>query len=218
MESHVTPPADASAPALDALAADAAVVCAHFVQMRGGSPFLSGADGQQLHAWLTSGVPVASLLRAIEDTAARRVARRMRTPFTLRSIRGSLTQGGRTARPRERSAPEAASLPVFTACDDADALAKAVREALAARTETDVEARARAGCAIVRGFHERLWDLLGPTLPELRAGAAAALAEARDDVDAELFDAMCDEWVRARLRERYPDLTATRMWEEADGG
>lgn len=218
MESHAPPPAHGTVSALDALAADAAEVCAYFVQVRGGAAFLSGSDGEQLHAWLTSGVPVSSLLRAIEDTAARRVSRRMRAPFTLRSIRTSLTKGGRGASaPRAAVAP-ADRLSAFSGCDDADALAVAARDSLAGRSDTDPEARARAGCAIVRAFHERLWDLLAPTLPELRAGAVDALAEARDDVDAELFDAMCDEWVRARLRERYPDLTATRMWEEADGG
>lgn len=195
------------------LASAAEEVRAFFVAARGGAPFLSGADGAQLARWLEDGLPVSLLLRAVEATAARRVARRARAPFTLRSIGPALKKVDAPPA-RTLAAPPPDDLP--EASPGAEALASGARAALAARTERDPERRARAGCAIVRAFQEALWSSLGDELSVLRALAAEALAEARNDVDDELFDAMCDEWVRARLRERYPDLTATRIWEEAN--
>jgi hypothetical protein len=220
--------AAAESPATDTPLAEAAEeVRAFFVTARGGAPFLSGADGEQLLRWLDAGQTVSALLRAIETTATRRAARRSRAPFTLRSIAAALkapSPSGRPGGPRPIPSSQASPRPPSSAEDlmlsgslpDADSLAKDARCALAARTQRDPEERAREGCRIVRAFHERLWLVLDPELPALRARAAQALAEARDDVDTELFDAMCDEWVRARMRERYPDLTATYVWEEAN--
>jgi hypothetical protein len=215
-------------PANDQPLADAAEeVRSFFVTARGGAPFLSGADGEQLVRWLEAGQTVSALLRAIEATATRRAARRSRAPFTLRSIGPALKTPAAHAPPSRRPAVAsdggAPHLPApaddilrSPLCPDADVLAADARAALSARAQRDPEERAREGCRIVRAFQERLWAVIGPELPALRTEATRALAEARDEVDMELFDAMCDEWVRARLRERYPDLTATRVWEEAN--
>jgi hypothetical protein len=220
--------AAAESPATNHTLAEAAEeVRAFFVTTRGGAPFLSGADGEQLLRWLDAGQTVSALLRAIETTASRRAARRTRVPFTLRSIAAALkapSSSGRAGSRRSMASAQPSPCPPSSAEDamhssdlaDADNLAREARGALIARTQRDPEERAREGCRIVRAFHERLWVSLDPELPTLRARAAHALADARDDVDTELFDAMCDEWVRARLRERYPDLTATRVWEEAN--
>jgi hypothetical protein len=104
------------------LADEAEEVRAWFVQVRGGAPFLSGADGAALATWLDSGVGVPRILRAIEVTAEVRRARRHRRPFTLKSCGAALE--ARTAPKRGRRGFQAAVevAPVARRAQDRDAV------------------------------------------------------------------------------------------------
>ena len=51
-------------------------VRAYLVQIRGGAPFLSGADGQVLIRWLDDEIPVPAILSAIDSVCERRRAKR----------------------------------------------------------------------------------------------------------------------------------------------
>ena len=177
-------------------------VRAALVALRGGAPFLSSADGQLLASWLEAGVQVSAILRGLDATAARRSARRTRSPFTLRSARSAVEAARRGGR-GERSHPASGG-------EDADATA--ARLALTALAEADPERRARAACTIVREFHERAWA--GADRGALLAEAAEELAELRDVVGEGDFSRLCEEWARDRVRRRYPSLSITRVLEE----
>src|SRR5690606_23823677 len=81
-------PADllpADLPDLDGPRAEAAaIVVRALVRLRGGAPFLSSADASALVGWLDDGIPVARILRALDEAAARRRAQRVRAPLQLR--------------------------------------------------------------------------------------------------------------------------------------
>lgn len=204
------------------LAERAEEVRAWLVQLRGGAPFLSSADGALLAGWLEAGLPVPAILRGIEATAERRRAKRVRAPFSLKSCKAEVERAARHApRAPRPPAPDLGGvlLPDVVGLDEAErALAAETRAALAALAESDPEARARAACALVRAFHEALWALHAPRHDALRAEAAEELADLKDAVGEAGFDALCEEWARERVRGRVPSLTATRVWEECGLG
>lgn len=203
----------------DSLSQDAETVRAWFAAARGGGTFLSPADGAALVGWLQAGVPVGRILRAIESTAARRRARRARTPFTLRACGRALTgpEAGGRGTPSPAPARDLDSVLARWQAE-ADALAHDARRRLDARGAASAAARVALGCAIVADFQHALRRCLEPAWPALRDAAADALDESRDGLDEALFAQLCEEWVRDRLRARYPDVTAAAVHEEAELG
>ena len=186
---------------IEALADAAEEVRAWFVQVRGGAAFLSSTDGRALVGWLEAGVPVSRILRAIDTTAARRRARRSRRPFSLVDIRAALE--------RESPGPGRKRPPAAPDAPEAEATLAAIRA-----LRGDAETRARAACELARRFHEDAWAALGPGQASLLAAAAEELAGLVDAVDADIFRSLCEEVARDRQRTRYPQLSATRIWEE----
>jgi hypothetical protein len=185
-------------------------VRAWLVQVRGGAPFLSSADGRLLADWLDARVPVPTILRGIEIVAERRRARRARTPFTLVSCRSAvekLARAGTTWRtPDDLAAALAPATP--------DAAATAALEELARLDEPDPAERARLACGVLRRFHTRVWDELGDERAALVAAAAEEIADLRSALAEDAWLRACEEIARDRVRARYPSLSATRVWEE----
>ena len=190
-----------------ALAEAAEEVRAWFVTVRGGAPFLSSADGLALADWLEGGTSVVRLLRAIEETAARRLARRARSPFTLRSVRTALAG---KAGPPASATPPADPLRI----DGEAELAAEAGAAVAAIRGDDPELVARARCVVARAFHDALWERAADARASLLAEAREARADAAD-LDEALYADLCEQWARERLRRRHPMLTATHIWGAA---
>jgi len=206
-------PASAPDPVDSPHAADAEEVRAHFVALRGGAPFLSSADGVLLLDWLEAGVPVARILLAVELTAQRRRARRARRPFTLRECARALSTSATSARPPRESPPPVRPDPAPLGPDPAPVIA-----AIAALPQGEPEARARAACALARAFHESAWIALGEAREVLLTEAAAELPGLAEVLGQDAFAAMCEEIARDRVRARYPELTASHIWQEFGRG
>ena len=71
-------------------ARQAAVVRDYLVTLRGGSPFLSSADGRLLLRWLDGGTPVVAILAALDRAADRRLKRRSKRPLSLQACKVEL--------------------------------------------------------------------------------------------------------------------------------
>ena len=200
-------------------AAAAEDVRAWLVEARGGAAFLSPTDGALLVGWLEGGVPVADIFRAIERTAARRIAKRTRTPFTLASCAAQLPKA--RAGGKGRGTRDTVPALLDTALDPVTEPALRAREgALVARTQAALAARAgtdrlQDGCRIVHHFHVALWDLLAPVRSAFLAQAAEALHALATTLDEAAFHQLCEEWARATVRARHPALTAVAIYEEA---
>ncbi|RME27966.1 MAG: hypothetical protein D6798_03465 [Deltaproteobacteria bacterium] len=76
-----------------------AEVTDYLVAVRGGAPFLSGADGRLLLVWLDAGVPVPAILAAIDTVAARRRKKRARSRLTLAACRRTVEKVAAKAQP-----------------------------------------------------------------------------------------------------------------------
>lgn len=195
---------------LDEDAARAEEVRAWLVQHRGGAPFLSPLDGKLLVDWLEADVPVPTILRGIELVAERRRAKRTRTPFTLQSCKSTVErlvkQGGAWRVPGDLAAA--------LAPESTDAAVDRALAELATLGEVVLEERARHALAILRRFHEEVWNGLGGEQATLMAEAAEELAVLRDALGPDAFARACEEHARDRVRARYPTLSARRVWEE----
>lgn len=200
----------------DAIAAQAEEVRAWFVELRGGAPFLSSKDGRLLIQWLEADLPVSAIFLAIEKVAARRQARRTRTPFHLDDCEATLKKLVKERTSQPRATPDLARAMASPPVDLSEAEALLLGQTLTQLSnipEGPAEDRARAACRIVQGFHSALWELYRPQHPQMIEAAAKAL----EDLAALLGNGLAraaEERAKEQLRQRYPALSATRIWEE----
>lgn len=199
----------------------AEAVRAYLVSVRGGAPLLSGADARVLHDWLVRGVRIGAIVRGIDLVAAKRLAKRVRAPLSLVSCRGEVERQQKHAgswwRRVRPALPGGADMP---AADprfaEVSALAAGAEREIAALAERDPDRRAAAACAIAAQFLEDAWALA--PREALLAEADARLADARSLYDDAEWDEAREIFARDGLRQRYPRLTATWIWEEASLG
>jgi len=194
-------------------AACAEEVRAWLVQLRGGAPFLSAADGKLLADWLEARIPVLTILHGIEVVAERRRAKRTRTPFTLVSCRGTVEKLSKRAAAWRVPTDLRSALAPAPGGPGADPRVDGVLVQLAA-LEGEAPERARQACALLRAFHADVWDALGDERAALLTDAEADLVDLAPLLGEEGFARACEEHARDRVRARYPTLSATRVWEE----
>jgi hypothetical protein len=196
-------------------------VVEHLVALRGGGPFLSSVDARLLTGWLLEGVAPALLCTALERVAERRRRRRVKTHLALRSCRAEvkrLRAGAPTeARPREAPAtlPWEAPAPEGTGGDLAG-LARAALDAID-RLGGPWEGRIEEAIGVVRRFHAAAWEAASAEQPALRTAAASELAPFRADMDPAEWDAAVEEVARDLLRQRFPLLSASAVWDRLQG-
>ena len=221
-------------PDLAAHAAAAEEVRAYLVAIRGGAPFLSGADARLLVDWLGQGVPVPVILGCIDRTAEKRRRRRARSRLTLARCKSEVRKtwgspGSRPSGEEEQAAPSAAPSQLARALAGlAESLAAEPPEdpglavhhaelltalrALSGRADLELEPAATEAIALCRRFHEAAWDAASDRDAVL-AEARAELAPLEASLDARTFAALVDESARARLRGRIPGVSADRVWD-----
>lgn len=211
--------------------------------MRGGAPFLSGADARLLVEWLEAGIPVASILAAVEAAATRRARRPTRTRLSLSACQGELKK-----RAERRAAP---AVPSFEARDEAprawpalaqlageirgmetppalepardrlaeglDRLARGQRVEGGPLDDPSGELVARQAIAACRVFQDAAWKAAAPEREALLARAAEELASLREIISEEAFQAAVEEVARDRVRARTPLVSAVVVWDRVIG-
>lgn len=198
------------------LARAAEVVSRYVVMLRGGSPFLSAADGKLLLSWLDRGLSVPIILATVDKVAERRRKnRRVRRPFTLAAMKDEL---GSPAAPPPAPAPPRAPTPLLALIpedtDPSEAVATLRLAFLAVDAQTEpAEVRALAAIDALRAFHERLYDDDPAAAQQARQAAAAELAYLDGALEPRTLQGLIEEAARDRLRRRYPTLNAAAVWE-----
>ncbi len=209
-------------------------VRAYLVSLRGGAPFLSGADGRLLVGWLEDGVPVPTILSALDRVHARRLKRRARTRLSLGAVKREVTKaaGGMSDAPVPAAAAPSADAEALAAARAiyAEALAaldvgpslRAAQAALVAGVAgapvTDADAAATAAIAACRAFHDACWVALGPDeQARLRAAARHDLAALADSLAESVLSDLVEEAARGGLRARFPLASAREAWSRFGG-
>ncbi len=217
----------------DGVDAQVAEVTDYLVAVRGGAPFLSGADGRLLLAWLDAGVSVPAILAAIDGVAERRRRKRARSRLSLTACRravdklvaaGADDQLSPSTDPvASATAPPAAGpLDSFLADLEAVEVPADLQDALdRLRAELRVlngqalhaDALGRAAARCLTAFHQEAWEAAAPRHPDLRARAEAQLAPMRRAIPAASFGDMVEEVARDLLRQELPAVSARRLWD-----
>ncbi|MDG1481877.1 MAG: hypothetical protein P8R54_19950 [Myxococcota bacterium] len=207
---------------LELLAESAEEVRAYLVNLRGGAPFLSGADSQLLDGWLTDGVPVAVIMASMDKVAVRRRKRRVRSRMSLNSCRGEVRRlmGSRPSAPAAEThiglLSLAGEISAMTIAPGLSNLRHILIKALTAISEADgtpLEDRARLAIRACRKFHEGVWFALTDQHTAMLADATAELDALRSVLKENAWQAAVEEVARDRIRARFPLISAQEVWE-----
>ena len=190
-------------------------VVEHLAVLRGAGPFLSSVDARLLVGWLGEGVGVALLCTAIERVAQRRRARRVKSPLSLRSCRGEVKRlrSGQVRPAPVEAAPPGPSAPVEGDLGRLAEAALAALDGLSGERDTDIE----AAIEVVRRFHADAWEAASAEHAALRAAAEAELAPFRPAMDPAEWELAVEEVARDHLRQRFPLLSASTVWDRLQG-
>ena len=213
MSADSSPPAEPPDDGDSPLSADAAQVVSHLVALRGGAPFLSSLDSRALYLWLSDGVPVTMILRALEDAAERRQKRRVKAPLSLQAAKASLKLL-RAAPPAPPPPPEAWATYLATLAAQPDPLyAEAARRLSSLHGEGD--ALARQAIEVCRALWVDAWEQAEPT--PYRAQAILELGEHLTGLDEPERERVIEEVARAVHRRAWPLLSAGKIWDSLYG-
>ena len=211
--------------ALAAMEANAETVRAYLVELRGGAPFLSGADSRLLVRWLEAGVPVPVITAALDAAAEKRRKRRgkgkpARSRLTLGAARSAVEKhtkgpsqiqvGGLASWRRELQHME-----VGPALQDARA---ELLLAIDAIPSADIDAAGRAAIQACRAFQAAAWDAAESESDTLREAARAQLRALEHILDAGAFSAAIEEVARDMVHARTPLVSAKVVWDRLTDG
>ncbi len=195
--------------ARDALAEKAEEVRAHLVALRGGAPFLSSVDGKLLVDWLERGVGVPLILRSLEDVAARRRKKRVKTRLRLSSVRTVVLK---THARDDFSLPGGGALSaVVVRLEQSDHAAERRAAARMGALSGEGEVLVRAALGVARDALEELWQAADHR--GLRGRAKEELGDLGRTMDERAFEDLVEEVCRDLLRQRHPLLSATALWD-----
>ncbi|MCB9743598.1 MAG: hypothetical protein H6740_13440 [Alphaproteobacteria bacterium] len=198
----------------DAIAESAEAVRAHLVVLRGGAPFLSPFDAQLLLEWLRDGVSVPIILRALEQAAERRRAKRSRAPLSLKHARGGVKTEMARKLPTIRLSDTRLQPIIEGLRASADPEERAAAEALAA-LEGEGEVLLEQALGVSRRFFERAWDAADQEA--LLARAESELGDLAELMSGAQLRHAREEVARDLLRQQHPLLSAARLWDTVVG-
>jgi hypothetical protein len=204
--------------------ADAESVRAYLVEIRGGAPFLSGADGRLLVRWLEDGIPASAIMAAVDKAAERRRRKRgngkpPRGRLTLVGCRGLVEKSRQTCPPPRAEAafdlgPYCTELRAMSVPTNLSAARDALVRAVAAiPAGANADAIAKAATQASRTFHTAAWEATEAEAADLRAAATEELAALSSILDTAAFDQAVDAVARDHVRARFPLVSAKAVWD-----
>ena len=196
---------------------------AYLVHVRGGAPFLSGADCRLLTTWLDQNISVLAITTAIDRVAEKRRAKRTRSRMTLTSCKATLNHvlGKKSATPKELKpiihiglnglSEKIALLPISSRfAEHKRELVRALT--LLAQEDIDLNTQAEKAIQCCRLFHEQIWNSSQEEHESLREEAEKELESLRALLGLPHWREMVEEVMRDKLRAQYPIISAQSIW------
>ncbi|MEC7984740.1 MAG: hypothetical protein VX278_06230 [Myxococcota bacterium] len=196
---------------------------AYLVLVRGGAPFLSGADCTLLVKWLDEKVSIAAITTAIDRVAARRRAKRVRSRMSLNVCKGELRKilGHKTKTPKELKPIKNVGLKGLVQnlrrLDVPTSLSTAKQVLVQTLTnlsqnDGDLETLAKKAIKGCRDFHETVWRICEDQHEQLQLQSEQELASLRNLLGEQHWREMVEEVMRDKLRSRFPLISAQSIW------
>lgn len=195
---------------------------AYLVQVRGGAPFLSGADGKLLVQWLDSEIPVAAILSAIDQVSIRRRARPVRSRMSLNVCKGTLKKLLKKSSKKSKIILQptglASLIPSIQQMDVPSLLQPAKSkliqkiQLLSKEEITDHEKLADHAIQACLEFHHAAWNTSLEEHEKLQQDAEEELAALASLFSPIKWREAVEEVMRSKLRMRYPAISAQVIW------
>lgn len=196
---------------------------AYLVHVRGGAPFLSGADCRLLTTWLDDNISILAITTAIDRVAEKRRAKRVRSRLSLNNCKGTLKKVlGKKAPPPKNLTPIihvgihglAQSILKLPLSEEIFPYQKELVDQLNILSQQDkpVHEKAETAIGFCRMFHERVWQVSVEQHEDLRIEAETELTSLRSLLGMQHWREMVDEVMRDKVRSRYPLISAQSIW------
>lgn len=199
----------------------AETISQYLISLRGGAPFLSGADCRLLVQWLDDDVPVPAILSALEKVALRRRSKRVKTRLSLNAskneLRKILTKNTTPPkRPNDGHIFSALSQQLRTNLSDfasgIEAQKTLAQELLNINDEQDDKKIANEALSLLATFHQSIWEECSAQHFELLSQAEVEIATMKDIIPSARWNELVEEIARDRLREHFPLCSAEQIW------
>lgn len=196
---------------------------AYLVHVRGGAPFLSGADCRLLTTWLDDNVSVLAITTAIDRVAEKRRAKRVRSRLSLNNCKGTLKRVlGKKTKPTKALKPIvhiglhglAQRIQELILSDHLTPYQNILVEKLTQLSQEDIPMQEKADKAIgfCRIFHEKVWENHVDHHEDLRTEAEKELESLRPLLGTQHWREMVEEVMRDKIRSKYPLISAQSIW------
>ena len=212
----------------------------YLVTVRGGAPFLSGADCRLLVQWLDDAVPIATILAVIDRVSDRRRVKRVRTRMSLTVCKGELkklmhratgSQGAMLRPTAETESPASVAakrsqhrgiahwisqlksqpLSTFRYKEQQD-FAQQLYALQQQHDVTEFDKLSNAVSALITNFHKNLWEATIDEHEQLSQQAELELASLKTLLPTFRWSEAVEEVMRESVRSRCPLINAQTMW------
>ena len=196
---------------------------AYLVHVRGGAPFLSGADCRLLIAWLDAEISVLAITTSIDKVAEKRRAKRVRSRLTLNNCKGTLKK----ILSKKTSTPKSLQQVVHVGLEglsqqilqldmpkNIQSLQQQLAQSLSSLSKEDLcmHDQAEKGIDLCREFHEKVWEQSFDQHEDLHERAEQELESLRTLLGPQHWREMLEEVMRDKLRSQYPIISAQSIW------
>ena len=213
----------------------------YLINLRGGAPFLSGADVRLLVQWLDDEIPVAAILCAMDKVALKRREKRVKTRMSLNVCKGTLNKLLFRKEAVEQSLTQVdeekeiafpglllwaqkikKSLPQLIEEYPQGNFAKEQMEMIRsleglAHQNLNRDDTASKAIALISDFHEQAWREYGCHQSDFIVEAEEELENLRNFLTGSRWNEAVEEVARDRLRMRFPLLCAHTIWDILNG-
>lgn len=204
----------------------AETISEYLITLRGGAPFLSGADCRLLVQWLDEEIPTPAILSALERVALRRRAKRVRTRLSLNATKGELKKllGKKTIPPKPQTSEHIFSplrQRILDSLDESSpfcALQKSIaQQLLEIDPTTHDNMKADQAISLISSFHQHVWEESEEERPLLLDKAEEEIAAMRSMIPTSRWNELVEEIARDQLRSRFPLFSAQMVWDSLKG-
>lgn len=196
---------------------------AYLVHVRGGAPFLSGADCRLLTTWLDDNISVLAITTAIDRVAEKRRAKRVRSRLSLNNCKGTLKKVlGKKTKPTKELKPIvhiglhglAQRIQDLKLSDHLTGHQETLVQQLTtlSQKEDSIQEKAEKAIGFCRIFHERAWENHVDQHEELRVEAEKELESLHALLGPQHWREMVEEVMRDKVRSKYPLISAQSIW------
>jgi len=203
----------------------AETVSEYLITLRGGAPFLSGADCRLLVQWLDDDIPAPAILSALERVALRRRAKRVRSRLSLNATKGELRKllGKKEEPQKKRSSSHVFSIlhqriinSIQENTEYLELQRSIAHQLIAIDPKQDEKIITEEAISLIASFHQQAWENTNDRI-ELLEQAESEIEMMKSMIPPQRWNELVEEIARDHLRSRFPLFSAQMIWDSVKG-